>query len=83
MTSNLSIYIYHVEEEMLLCAEQATADANQKGTWYSFCKVHLVHSWHIGLSAVKINHVLVMQQSSSAISITQSFIHTTYTASVT
>ena len=63
MTSNLSIYIYQVEEEMLLCAEQATADANQKGTWYSFCKVHLVHSWHIGLSTVKINHELVMQQS--------------------
>ena len=63
MTSNLSIYKYHVEGEMLLCAEQATADANQKGTWYSFYKVHLVHSWHIGLSTVKINHELVMQRS--------------------
>jgi len=63
MTSNLSIYIYHVEEEMLLCAEQITADANQKGTWNSFCKVHLVHSWHTGLSTVNINHELVIQQS--------------------
>jgi len=82
MTSNLSIYKYHVEEEMLLCAEQTTADANQKGAWNSFCKVHLVHSWYIGLSAIKINHELVIQQSLQ-FQLHSHFIHTTYTASVT